>query len=328
MHPELFKIPFVGLTVKSYGTMMVIGFLAAAFVMSRMARQRGYKPEYITNTALYALLVGILGSRIFYVLHHHRQFADNFFSVFAVWQGGLEFLGGMILVIVFLMIYLKHKKLPMWEYLDILAIGVMIGLGFGRIGCFFNGCCYGKTTESVIGVRFPYDSFAYNSQVRPDLARHRTEPYLKIDDDFFGYLSSDGTWIPADTKDKYNAVLKPFDKLTESQKQLVTTGPYRCLKVLPTQLYSSASALLLAGAMYLFWRTYAWRRPGLIGATLLWAYGLMRFLLEYLRDDNPFEYTWWAIYKGGTISQNVCLYLIMLGLFFTVFFLRKPKKES
>lgn len=327
MHPELFEIPFIHLTVKSYGTMMVIGFLAAVFVMGRIAKQAGYKPEDITNIALYALLTGILGARMFYVLHHRHQFTENFFSVFAVWQGGLEFLGGMILVIAFLVIYLQRRKLPMWEYLDILAIGVMIGLGFGRIGCFLNGCCHGRVIDSAVGIRFPYDSFAYNSQVRPDLARHRTEPYLKIDDDFFGYLFADGSWIPA-AENKYDAALKPFDKLTDTQKQLVTTGPYRCMKVLPTQLYSSISAFLLAGAMYLFWRTYAWRRPGLIGAILLWTYGIMRFLIEYLRDDNPFEYAWWALYKGGTISQNICLYLIIFGVLLTIFIFRKPAKSD
>jgi phosphatidylglycerol:prolipoprotein diacylglycerol transferase len=326
MHPELFEIPFIHLTVKSYGTMMVVGFLAAVFVMGRMAKQSGYKPEYITNTALYALLTGILGARMFYVFHHRHQFTENFFSVFAVWQGGLEFLGGVVLTIVFLVLYLRRKRQPMWEYMDILAIGLMIGLGFGRIGCFFNGCCHGKVTDSAIGIRFPYDSFAYNSQVRPDLARRRTEPLLKIDNDFFGYLSADGSWIPA-AENQYDAALKPFDKLTDTQKQLVTTGAYRCLKVLPTQIVSSVSALLLGGAVYLFWRKYARRRPGLVVATLLWAYGVMRFLIEYLRDDNPFEYAWWAIYKGGTISQNICLYLIIAGIILTFIILRKNRES-
>jgi phosphatidylglycerol:prolipoprotein diacylglycerol transferase len=277
---------------------------------------------------LYALLTGILGARMFYVFHHHPQFADNFFSVFAVWQGGLEFLGGVVLTIVFLMLYLRRKRQPMWEYMDILAIGLMIGLGFGRIGCFLNGCCYGKVTDSAIGVRFPYDSFAYNNQVRPAPDRKRTEPLLKVDKDFFGYPTADGSWISAKPEDKYNAYLKPFDKLTDMQKQLVTTGPYRCLKVLPTQLYSSGGAFLLAGAGYLFWRWYGERRPGLVVATLLWTYGVMRFWIESLRDDNPFEYAWWAIYRGGTISQNICLYLIILGVLFTIFLFRKSAKKG
>jgi prolipoprotein diacylglyceryltransferase len=160
--------------------------------------------------------------------------------------------------------------------------------------------------------------------VNPDPDRKRTEPLLKVDDNFF-YLSVDGKRIL--TEDG-KWVLKPFKELTDLQKQLVTTGPYCCLKVLPTQLYSSAGAFLLAGAAYLFWRKYAHYRPGLIVATLLWAYGAMRFCIESLRDDNPFEYAWWMIYKGGTISQNICLYLIILGVLFTIFLFRKYAKKG
>ena len=91
MHPELFKVPWIGLSVKSFGTMMVVGFLIAVFVMGRMARRSGYKPEWITNAALYAMLMGIVGARMFYVFHHHKQIGENFFDVFAVWQGGWSF---------------------------------------------------------------------------------------------------------------------------------------------------------------------------------------------------------------------------------------------
>jgi prolipoprotein diacylglyceryltransferase len=46
---------------------------------------------------------------------------------------------------------------------------------------------------------------------------------------------------------------------------------------------------------------------------ILIAYGITRFGLEMLRDDNPFEYAWWMLYKGGTISQNISIYLVLIG---------------
>jgi phosphatidylglycerol---prolipoprotein diacylglyceryl transferase len=323
MHPEIFKIPFINLPIQSFGTMMVVGFLVALWVVRRMAVQAGINPERISDAGLYSLITGLVGAKLFYYIHHHDQFVGNFSAVFSGW--GFELLGGVLLVIVFLFFYFWKKKLPAWQCLDILAVGLMIGIGFGRIGCLLNGCCYGKITESPVGIRFPYNSIAYNSQVYPNPARNRPEPQLKIEDDFFGYVSADGSWVAARPNDKYKAALKPYPLLTDKQKELVA-GPYRCLKVLPTQIFETSYTFLLAGVMYLFWKIRASRTPGLVSATMMWIYGLLRFFNESLRDDNPFEYAWWAVYKGGTISQNICLYLIAAGVILTLVLTMRKKK--
>lgn len=307
--------------------MMVVGFLVALWVMRRMARRSGINIEHFSNAALYALIWGLAGSKFFYVVHHYEQFKGNFRAIFSGW--GFELLGGVIVSVAFLIYYFRKKKMPAWPCLDILAVGILIGIGFGRIGCLLNGCCYGHVTDSAIGIRFPYDSIAYNSQVRPDTARSRTEPHLKIDDDFFGYKSEDGSWIPAQPTQKYQASLKPYDILTDKQKELVA-GPYRCLKVLPTQPFETGYTFLLAAVMYSAWKFRFSRIPGLTMATVMWVYGILRFINEGLRDDNPFEYAWWAVYKGGTISQNMAIYMIAAGVILTVvLILRRTKsKES
>ena len=96
MHPELFRIPFTSLTVKGYGLMLVIGFLLAVHVIRRLSRNITPDPQMITNASLYSLVAGVIGSRIFYILHHFDNFKDNLKSVFKIWQGGLELLGGVI----------------------------------------------------------------------------------------------------------------------------------------------------------------------------------------------------------------------------------------
>jgi len=326
MHPELFEIPLIHLTVKSYGTMMVVGFLVAMWVLRRMAKRAALNPEILSNAALYALISGVIGARLFYVIHYYQQFQGRFFSIFAVWQGGLEFLGGVILAVAFLLFYLRKNRLPLLICFDIFAVVLMIGSGFGRVGCLLNGCCYGKITDSPIGIRFPYNSFAYNDQAFPDPQRNRLEPYLTLDDSFFGWLSDDGkTWIQAKPEDKYKASLKPYKMLTDEQKERVTTGPYRCLKVLPTQLFDSGYTLTLAGVMFLFWRFWASGRPGLTMAMMMWLYGVCRFFNEMFRNDNPFEYAWWTLYKGGTISQNISLYMMLAGVCLTLYFAFKRK---
>ncbi|MBN2019478.1 MAG: prolipoprotein diacylglyceryl transferase, partial [Sedimentisphaerales bacterium] len=191
----------------------------------------------------------------------------------------------------------------------------------GKIGCFLNGCCFGKPCDLPWAVRFPYNSLAYQSQVQPDPKRDRPEPELKLPADFFE-----------------SGVLKPYDQLTTEQKQQVTTGIYRCLAVHPSQLYASANAAILTGMLYLFWRRS--RRADKEGVRKIFAgtgstfalmfilYGIVRFFEEFLRDDNPFETGWWIIYKGGTISQNIAIYMVIIGLILMSVFQKIPADKT
>jgi phosphatidylglycerol:prolipoprotein diacylglycerol transferase len=306
MHPELFTIPFTVLTVKSYGLMLVIGFLTAVWIIKRLSRDFTPRPDIVINAGLYALLAGLVGSRIFFVLHHLSDFSGNWLSVLAIWKGGLELLGGGLPAILVILIYLRRYKLPARKYMDTVVIGLLVALSFGRIGCFLNGCCYGKPTDLPWGVKFPYGSLAYDSQVRPDLGRGRAEPYIKLPERYwYGYGGAE--------------YLKEFKELTPSQREAVTTGPYTCLAVHPTQLYESAGAAILAILLYLYWRwseivarsrDVRWYYPkqGYVFAFMLMLYGTMRFFNEILRDDNPLEF------NHLTISQNIAIGMIVMGV--------------
>ena len=318
MYPELFEIPLIHLTVKSYGLMMVIGFLMAVSLIRHLSRNITPNPQLITNAALYSLIGGVLGARLFYVIHYFDHFKENPLSVFAIWQGGLELLGGVILAITIIILYLRHHKLPIRRYLDILAIGLMLALTFGRIGCFLNGCCFGKPTELPWAVRFPYNSFAYRSQIHKNLERSRPAPQLKLPDEFFGYFDENGNWVQD---------LKPKNYLTEQQNIEVTTGKYQCLPVHPTQLYSSAVAAVLCLILYLFWRKSQKTgkiliRPGCTFCLMFLLYGFTRFFMEFLRDDNPFEF------DSLTISQNISIAMIIFSIaLFVIFQKIKPKNS-
>ncbi|HUT28826.1 MAG TPA: prolipoprotein diacylglyceryl transferase [Sedimentisphaerales bacterium] len=312
MHPRLFEIPFIHWPVPTYGVMMVMGFLSAVYIIRRLSRDITPDPQMVTNGALYSLIAGVFGSRLFYVLHHLEQFRGRPLSFFAVWQGGLELLGGVILAITVILLFLRYHRLPVRRYLDILAIGLMAALAFGRIGCFLNGCCFGRPTSVAWAVRFPYGSDPYYSQVNPNTKRDRPQAYLQLPPEYF---------------EVYEGLeyLKPYERLSEEQKQAVTEGEYRCLPVHPTQLYSSANAFLCCVLLYFFWRRSlkaekskgarkVLSKPGSTFALMFIIYGIVRFLLEMVRDDNPFEYGWWIVYKGGTVSQNLGIYLVVLGV--------------
>lgn len=330
MFQELFRIPFTQLTVKSYGVMLVIGFLAAVYVIRRLSRNITPDPQMITNASLYFLVAGVVGARVFYVIHYFDTFRGDLLSVFAIWDGGLELFGGILAAITVIVLYMRYHKLPIRQYLDILAIGLMFALACGRIGCFFSGCCFGKPSDLPWAIRFPYGSDAYYSQVFPDEARNRPRPQLELPKDFFENVEKKGRLFTQ---------LKPFDKLTSEQKEMVTSGPYRCLAVQPTQLYSSANATALALLLYLFWKrsqkarqsqsAKLFTKSGSTFALMFILYGITRFFIEFLRDDNPFEYAWWTIYKGGTISQNLGIYMLLGGLLLMAIFQKlSPQSQS
>jgi phosphatidylglycerol:prolipoprotein diacylglycerol transferase len=291
------------------------------FIIGRLGHSITSNPQLITNLALYCLVAGVIGARVFFVVHHLDQLENPWASMFAVWQGGLEFYGGVILTIPVIVLYSRRHKLPIRQCIDILTIALMLGLAFGRIGCFLNGCCFGKPTELPWAIRFPYDSFAYFSQINANPERKRYEPHLELPhNEYSSYPDINTKLYP-----------KPFEELSERQKFEVTKGKYRCLRVHPAQLYSSVNAALLCLLLYHFWRrsqraTISGNtrmlliQPGQTFALALILYGITRFLIEYLRDDNPFEYAWWAIYKGGTVSQNLSIYLAILGVVLMIVF--------
>jgi len=320
MHPKIFEIPFIHLTVGSFGPMMVISFLAAVTLIRHLSRDITPNPQFITNAALYSLITGVVGARLFYVVHHFDQFqGQGTLALFAVWHGGLELLGGVIPAIMVIFLYMLYHKLPVRPYFDILAIGLMLALAFGRIGCFLNGCCFGKPANLPWAVRFPYGSFAYRSQVEPDPDRHRAQPYVELPEDFFTY----GYCGDLSVK-----ILKSYKELTSRQKEMLKeTDRQRSLAVHPTQLYESAGGAVLCVVLYLLWRrtrnganakstSKVLTRPGCIFSLMFVLYGILRFFIELLRDDNPFEF------DGMTISQIISIGLISAGLILMIIFHR------
>jgi len=346
MYPKLFEIPFTGWPVPSYGLMMVIGFLVAVSLIRHLSRDITPDPRLITNAALYSLIAGVAGARLFFVIHDFDSFRDDPLSIFAIWRGGLELLGGLLALVV-IYLYIRFHKLPVRKYFDIIAIALMLALAIGRIGCFLNGCCFGRPTNLSWpwAVRFPYHSPlhvhspAYYSQAHANLKRNRPQPQLDLPEEFFGYYYEDGKrFFGCRSEKKRFYGLKPYEDLTPEQKYMVDKGPYRCLPVHPTQLYSSANGAVLCLILYLFWRRSRkaetsrktkklFAKPGCTFALMFILYGIARFFMEFLRDDNPFEFGWWTIYKGGTVSQNLVIYMVILGVVL-MFIFEKAKSKT
>ncbi|HZS38777.1 MAG TPA: prolipoprotein diacylglyceryl transferase [Polyangia bacterium] len=87
------------------------------------------------------------------------------FAALEIWRGGLAYYGGFLAAVPFAWWYVRKHQLGWWKTADLASPGIMLGLFFGRIGCFLNGCCYGKVTQSAIGVVFPRGSAPWRAQL-------------------------------------------------------------------------------------------------------------------------------------------------------------------
>jgi len=162
-------VEIFGLPIHGYGLMIVVGFLLSLFVSSRIGRQRGL-PDVFYDLGMVMLLCGILGGRTFYYLENYStQFADEpFWAFFRIWEGGLVFYGGAIGGVLGVLAFLKIRRLPFAPCLDVLSIGTPLGMAFGRLGCFLNGCCFGRRCDADFGLGvegFPPNTLPYRHQV-------------------------------------------------------------------------------------------------------------------------------------------------------------------
>ena len=152
MHPILFE--FGPIKIFTYGLMLAIAFLSAIYIGSREAKRLGLPVEKFYDMCFYAVVGALVGSRLLYILLDVRPFLEHPFKIFALWEGGLDFQGGVVLALVLTFFYIRKHQLPWRPTLDALALGIPVGQFFGRIGCFMAGCCYGKPSNLPWAVTF------------------------------------------------------------------------------------------------------------------------------------------------------------------------------
>ncbi len=168
MYPILFQ--FGPLKVYSYGLMVALAFIVATYLAKLEASRKNIDPDKILNLSIWLVISGILGGRIFYVLQNLTYYFKYPYQIFMLNRGGLSFYGGFGLAVIGAIIFLKRENLPLSKTLDIVAPYLALGQSIGRIGCFLNGCCYGKPTNFFFAVYFPEEF----------VARHPTQLYASL----------------------------------------------------------------------------------------------------------------------------------------------------
>jgi phosphatidylglycerol:prolipoprotein diacylglycerol transferase len=324
-----------GLPVRGYGVMLLAGITAGVGMAMYRARQGGLDHEVILSLAIWLVICGVIGARLFYVVEYwdeefsHRGPRDMLLKILNVPAGGLVIYGGFIGAAIGFIAFARKHKLPLLAMADLVAPSLMVGLALGRIGCFLNGCCYGGQTDWPWAVTFPCESPPYNDQAaRGELLGFRLDREngafvaTRVDPgspaDIAGLKKGDqvaaidGRSIDSliDAKELiFQSVAAQRElqlKLGSGQTIAIAPAPLppRSRPVHPAQLYSAIDAGLLS---WLLWSYFPFRRrDGEVVALMLTIHPITRFLLEVIRTDEPSVFG-----TGLSISQNISIALLI-----------------
>ncbi len=194
MHPVLFKLPFIDWPLHTYGVLIVTGFLAAMFVAWREAIRQGEYADDVLDFAFWALLGGMIGARIVFIIVNWRQYfveqpwdtvaGISIPAVLVVWKGGLVFYGAALGGFVAYLVYARKRGIrggDMLKLADMMIVGLPLAAAFGRLGCIAAGCCWGDSAFTLdadghfhstipLAIQFPKGALAYQSLVTTETA--------------------------------------------------------------------------------------------------------------------------------------------------------------
>ncbi len=259
MFPILFRVPLPSwhlpwlgqlgeLPIYSYGIMLGISLIVGWFVSLGLARRDGMPEEELANCYIVSCLLALLGSRVLYVVTNLSEF-PTWRDMLSVQNGGYVAYGGFLGGFLGSFLYLRRKQIPILPWGDATAPGLAAGLMITRIGCYLYGCDFGKQLSSGA----------------PALLRKLgTFPHWPEK------LVTAGSGSPA--------------WVEQYQRNKVALDSTTALPVHPTQLYESLVGLGLL--LLLLWQRKHQKFRGQLFLLLVFAYGVSRYLIEILRDDD------------------------------------------
>lgn len=148
------------ITIHGYGLMIGLGVMAALLLGDYRAKKFGLNGDHIYGMTFSAVILGFMAARILFIITEWENFLQNPMQYLA--GAGFVVYGGIIGGALTIYGFCKIKKIDMLSYLDLMIPSVALAQAFGRVGCFLAGCCYGKETDSFLGVVFTNSDFAPN----------------------------------------------------------------------------------------------------------------------------------------------------------------------
>ena len=167
MYPVMFHLG--SFPVYSYGVMLALAILVGIFYALRRAPRYQVSSDAVVEVSALCIIGGVVGARLLYVLINWEYYRGNLAHIFLVREGGLTFYGGIAGALLLIIPYVHYKKYSLPAFFDLFSPPIALGYAIARVGCFLNGCCYGRVcpfTSFPLAVKFPYLSgFRYPTQL-------------------------------------------------------------------------------------------------------------------------------------------------------------------
>ena len=185
MHPTLLK--FLSLEFHAYPAMLAIAFLTCTLLAVRNLQHRNPPVDASPHAGLWVFVGALVGAKAYWILQYSEP--RYLWRAVFIWEGGLVFYGGLIGGTLALLAYVWTNKLPLLILVDAAAPALALGEAITRIGCFLNGCCWGRPGSVPWAVSFPRHSHPFEQQVQDgliqpsalkSLAVHPTQLYMTV----------------------------------------------------------------------------------------------------------------------------------------------------
>lgn len=185
MFPILIKLG--PLTIHTYGFMMAVGVAFGLWFLYVQAKKQHLEVAKLVDMAFYTIIIALLGAKLVLLAGNFSYYKDNPGELFSLARSGGVFQGGLVFGFVFALWYLHKHRIPTWKAADIIGPSLALGHGFGRLGCFSAGCCYGREGALTWGAVFQ-DDYAHNLTGIPlNVPLHPVQLYEAVLN-FFNFL--------------------------------------------------------------------------------------------------------------------------------------------
>lgn len=152
------SISVFGFEIAYYGMIIGLGVIAGILMAVYEAKRTKQDPDTYYDLAMYAVVLSVIGARIYYVIFSWDSYKDDLLSIFNIRQGGLAIYGGVITAIIVVFVFARVKKLSFGQMTDTAGLGLILGQIIGRWGNFFNREAFGEYTDNLLAMRLPLDA--------------------------------------------------------------------------------------------------------------------------------------------------------------------------